>query len=58
MTQIVIHLERGPDEQPVGQFTTGTGSVTYFSGWLHLIRLLEDELRDAASRPGIDPQEP
>jgi hypothetical protein len=47
MTQIVIHLQRGPDEQPVGRLTTEAGDVIAFTGWLHLIRLLEDELRKA-----------
>jgi hypothetical protein len=55
MTQITIHLERGPDDQPVGQLTTGTGQITRFSGWLHLIRLLEDQLRQAPPQPGADP---
>jgi hypothetical protein len=54
MTHIVIHLERGPENQPVGQLTTDTGRVTNFTGWLHLIRLLEDELRDAPERPDPD----
>jgi hypothetical protein len=44
MTEIVIQLEHGPDGQPAGQMTTGTGQVVAFTGWLHLIRLLEDQL--------------
>ena len=44
MTEIVIQLEHGPDGQPVGQLTTGTGQAVAFTGWLHLIRLLEDQL--------------
>jgi hypothetical protein len=56
MTQIMIHLERGPDDQPVGQLTTGTGQIIRFTGWLHLIRLLEDQLRQAPPQPGADPR--
>lgn len=47
MTQIAIQLEPGPDGQPAGQLTTSTGHVTAFTGWLHLIRLLEDQLAQA-----------
>ena len=52
MTQIVIQLEHGPDGQPAGQLTTGTGQVVAFIGWLHLIRLLEDQLGHAPEPPG------
>jgi hypothetical protein len=52
MTQIVIQLEHGPDGQPAGQLTTGAGQVVAFTGWLHLIRLLEDQLGDAPGPPG------
>jgi hypothetical protein len=52
MTQIVIRLERGPAGQPAGQLTTGTGHVVAFTGWLHLIRLLEDQLALAPQQPG------
>jgi hypothetical protein len=45
MTEIVINLERGPDDQPVGQLRTGSGQTVLFTGWLNLIRVLEDELR-------------
>jgi hypothetical protein len=45
MTQILIHLERGADGQLAGQFTTGAGEVVVFTGWLLLLRLLEDEVR-------------
>lgn len=55
MTQIIIHLESGPNGQPAGQLTTGTGQVIGFTGWLHLIRILEDELRQAPHQPGVDP---
>lgn len=55
MTQIMIYLERGPDGQPTGQLTTGTDHVEPFTGWLHLIRLLEDQLRQAPPQPGADP---
>jgi len=51
MTQIVIRLETGPDGQPAGQLVTGTGRVIAFTGWLHPIRLLEDQLAQA-SEPG------
>jgi hypothetical protein len=47
MTEIVIKLERGPDDQPAGQLTTGSGQIIAFTGWLHLIRLLEDQLRQS-----------
>ena len=47
MTEIMINLERGPDDQPTGQLTTGTGQTIPFTGWLHLIRILEDELRQS-----------
>jgi hypothetical protein len=53
MTQIVIQLEHGPDGQPAGQLTSGTGQVIAFTGWLHLIRLLEDELGRAPRPPGV-----
>lgn len=58
MTQIMIHLERGPDGQPVGQLTTGTEHVVAFTGWLHLIRLLEDQLAQAPRQPGAPPGPP
>jgi hypothetical protein len=45
MTQIMINLERGTDRQLAGQLTTGAGEVVAFTGWLHLLRLLEDEVR-------------
>jgi hypothetical protein len=45
MTQILINLERGADGQLAGQLTTGAGEVVVFTGWLHLLRLLEDEAR-------------
>lgn len=47
MTAIVIHLERGPEGQPVGHLRTGSGLTVPFTGWLDLIRVLEDELRTA-----------
>lgn len=52
MTQIVIQLEHGPDGQPAGEMTTGAGQVLAFTGWLHLIRLLEDQLGHAPRPPG------
>ena len=64
MTQIIIDLEPGPDGQPAGQLTTGTGQIIGFTGWLHLIRLLEDQLgrprpqhnADAAAYTGLQPK--
>lgn len=44
MTEIVINLERGPDGQPTGQLRAPPGSAAPFTGWLDLIRLLEDQL--------------
>jgi hypothetical protein len=44
MTQIMIHLEDGPDGQPAGQLSAGSGHVVAFTGWLQLIRLLEAQL--------------
>jgi hypothetical protein len=55
MAEIVINLERGPDDQPVGQLRTGSGQTVQFTGWLNLIRLLEDELRLAPHSPGVGP---
>jgi hypothetical protein len=55
MTEIVIHLERGPEDQPVGRLTTGAGQDVSFTGWLSLIRLLEDELPYAPRHEGQDP---
>ena len=45
MTNITIKLERGPDDQPVGGLKTASGQVIQFTGWLNLIRVLEDQLR-------------
>ena len=45
MTAIVINLGRGPEGQPVGHLRTATGPTIPFTGWLDLIRALEDELR-------------
>jgi hypothetical protein len=53
MTQILINLEPGPEGQLAGQLTTGAGEVVGFTGWLHLLRLLEDEVR-AAETPSFD----
>jgi hypothetical protein len=58
MTDIVIHLEPSPDGQPAGQLTTSTGHVVAFTGWLHLIRLLEDQLGQAPQPPGAGPRSP
>jgi hypothetical protein len=51
MTQILINLEVGPDHQPAGELTAGTGRPTAFTGWLHLIRLLEEQLDKEAGGP-------
>ena len=52
MTEIVINLERGPDDQPTGRLRTGSGQIIAFTGWLKLIRVLEDELQQS---PGPRP---
>jgi hypothetical protein len=52
MTKIVINLKRGPDDQPTGQLTTGSGQIIPFTGWLNLIRVLEDELHQSPQPPG------
>ncbi|HUB38486.1 MAG TPA: hypothetical protein VMA72_06525 [Streptosporangiaceae bacterium] len=44
MAEIVIRLERGPDDQPVGEVRRASGRRAGFTGWLALIRILEDEL--------------
>ena len=44
MTEIVINLERGPDGQPTGHLRARRDSAAPFTGWLNLIRLLEDQL--------------
>jgi hypothetical protein len=46
MTDIVLRLERGPDGQPAGQLRTRDGQVVTFTGWLDLIRAIEDQLPD------------
>ena len=50
MTVIVINLERGPEGQPVGRLRKESGQTVPFTGWLDLVRVLEDELR-AAGEP-------
>jgi hypothetical protein len=55
MTQILITLERGPDDQPTGQLTTGSGQIRPFTGWLNLIRILEDELHQSPQPPIAHP---
>ncbi len=54
MTEIVINLERGPDNQPVGELRNPAGDTMPFTGWLALVRLLEDELT-ATGSPAPDP---
>jgi hypothetical protein len=51
MTEIRISLARGPDDEPVGWLSTGSGDVLAFTGWLRLIRALEDELQRAPQAP-------
>ena len=51
MTEIVINLERGPDDQPAGQLRTESGQIVSFTGWLNLIRVIEDELRRSPRQP-------
>jgi hypothetical protein len=55
MAEIVINFTHGPDGQPVGRLTTGSGQVVQFTGWLNLIRLLEDELRREPQPPDAGP---
>ena len=52
MTVIVINLERGPEGQPVGRLRKESGRTVPFTGWLDLVRVLEDEL---LARPGSLP---
>ena len=52
MTDIMLRLERGPVNQPVGQVRMGTGQLVEFTGWLDLVRVLEDELLAADPSPG------
>jgi hypothetical protein len=52
MTVIVINLERGPEGQPVGRLRKESGQTVPFTGWLDLVRVLEDELRAAAEPAG------
>ena len=54
MAEIVIRLERGPDDQPVGEVRLASGAGAGFTGWLALIRMLEDEMR-ALPPPGRAP---
>ena len=56
MTRIQIDLHRGPDEQPVGVLHIGSGPAMAFTGWLDLVRHLEEELH--ASMDGGEPPEP
>jgi hypothetical protein len=56
MTRIVIELHRGPDAQPVGVLHIGSGQAMPFTGWLDLVRHLEEELH--ASMDGDEPSEP
>jgi hypothetical protein len=37
--------ERGPDDQPTGRLRNRSGLVVPFTGWLGLIRAVEDDLR-------------
>jgi hypothetical protein len=53
MTEVVISLRTGPDRQPVGRLRRASGRVVPFTGWLELIRALEEEL-EAAADPSSD----
>jgi hypothetical protein len=50
MTDMMLRLQRGPDGQPTGHLRTGSGQVIEFTGWLDLIRVLEDQLPEADPR--------
>jgi len=52
MAEIVINLEPGPDGQPTGHLRAQPGSAAPFTGWLELIRLLEDQLPTADGHGG------
>lgn len=52
MTVIVINLERGPEGQPVGRLRGESGQTVPFTGWLDLVRVLEDEFRAAGEPTG------
>ena len=52
MTVIVINLGRGPEGQPVGRLRKESGHTVSFTGWLDLVRVLEDELRAAGEPAG------
>jgi hypothetical protein len=52
VTEIVINFARGPDGQPTGHLRAQPGSAAPFTGWLDLIRLLEDQLRAADGHGG------
>jgi hypothetical protein len=52
MTVIVINLEHGPEGQPVGRLHKESGQTVLFTGWLDLVRVLEDEFRAAEEPTG------
>ncbi|HEX3490086.1 MAG TPA: hypothetical protein VHU92_12100 [Streptosporangiaceae bacterium] len=54
MAEIVISLLTGPDGQPVGRLRRASGRTMAFTGWLELIRALEQELEAAAADPSSD----
>jgi len=54
MTEIMISLRMGPDGQPTGRLRRDSGGVVSFTGWLELIRALEEELQSAGADPSSD----
>ena len=56
MIVIVINLERGPEGHPVGRLRKESGQTVPFTGWLDLVRVLEDEPAPPGSRPAPAPR--
>lgn len=54
MAEIMISLRTGPDGQPVGRLCCASGRMMPFTGWLELIRALEQALESAAADPSSD----
>jgi hypothetical protein len=54
MSEIEISLEMGPDGQPAGELRRGSGRPVAFTGWLELVRALEEELEAQAADPSPD----
>jgi hypothetical protein len=55
MTRISIDLGPGSDGQPNGKISGKVWQSTSFTGWLELIRLLEDELASIEAGAGGTP---